>query len=192
MNISICRDGVEIGEWSEDEVKGFFAEGRLLATDYYWKEGMAEWAELSKMIKPPPPATSAAPSLNRSEPSVIKAEDAPQKLFDSLMQKGIGRLFYICIILPLVVCLNGAVSIIDSSFRYDRETGGTIEIIVALVAMGLYLFAVYLRLKNIGNSNTKLVVLTVLAAIPFLAIPISLFCLFCPPGYRISQEKDKP
>ena len=181
MNISICRDGVEIGEWSEEEIQTLLDEGKLLPTDYYWTQGMTEWQQIATSIKPPPPA--APPSTNKSAPSVIKAEDAPQKLFDSLMQKGIGRLFYICIILPLVVCLNGAVSIIDSSFRYDRETGGTIEIIVALVAMGLYLFAVYLRLKNIGNSNTKLVVLTVLAAIPFLAIPISLFCFFCPTGY---------
>jgi hypothetical protein len=55
MNVSISRDGVEIGEWAEEEVRSFFKEGRLVPTDFYWKEGMSEWKELGGFIKPPPP-----------------------------------------------------------------------------------------------------------------------------------------
>lgn len=56
MNISVSRGGAEIGEWSEEQVRSLYQEGKLLPTDHYWKEGMTEWAELSKMIKPPPPS----------------------------------------------------------------------------------------------------------------------------------------
>jgi hypothetical protein len=42
MNISISRDGVEIREWTEGEVREFYKEGRLIATDCYWKEGMSD------------------------------------------------------------------------------------------------------------------------------------------------------
>ncbi len=55
MNISISRDGVEIGEWTEEDVRALYAQGQLLATDFYWKEGMAEWKELGTLMKPPPP-----------------------------------------------------------------------------------------------------------------------------------------
>jgi hypothetical protein len=55
MKISISRDGVEIGEWTEEEVRVFYSEGRLAAKDHYWKEGMTEWAPLAGFIKPPPP-----------------------------------------------------------------------------------------------------------------------------------------
>jgi hypothetical protein len=55
VNISISRDGVEIGDWTEEEVRTFFNEGRLVGTDYYWREGMSEWCVLTTLIKPPPP-----------------------------------------------------------------------------------------------------------------------------------------
>src|ERR1035441_6403628 len=58
MNISISRNGVEIGEWTEEEVHSLYKEGQLLPTDYYWRVGMTEWAELSKMIKPTPAVVS--------------------------------------------------------------------------------------------------------------------------------------
>jgi GYF domain 2 len=63
MNISISRDGVEIGEWTEEKVHSLFKEGQLLPTDYYWRVGMTEWAELSKMIPPSPPAVVSRPVI---------------------------------------------------------------------------------------------------------------------------------
>jgi hypothetical protein len=55
MNISICRDGIELGEWTEEEVKAFYCEGRLVDADLYWMPGMNEWLELRKLIRPAPP-----------------------------------------------------------------------------------------------------------------------------------------
>jgi hypothetical protein len=35
MNVSISRNGVEIGEWTDDEVRTLYKEGKLVASDYY-------------------------------------------------------------------------------------------------------------------------------------------------------------
>lgn len=61
MNVSISRDGKELGEWPQEEVRSLYSKGKLLPTDHYWKEGMTEWAELSRMIKPPPPDVKTTP-----------------------------------------------------------------------------------------------------------------------------------
>ena len=53
MNIRISRDDVEIGEWLEEEIRTFYLQGRLVATDFYWKEGMETWAPLNELINPP-------------------------------------------------------------------------------------------------------------------------------------------
>ena len=74
MNVSISRNGTELGDWPEDQVRILVKNGTLLATDYYWKEGMTEWAELSKMIKPPPPAGKTQPIV--ISPSVASSQVA--------------------------------------------------------------------------------------------------------------------
>ena len=77
MNLSISRDGVEIGEWMDEDVRVLYSEGQLLPTDYYWTEGMAEWKELRTLIKPPPPQSAVVPfagnhKSRKSRPSVTK------------------------------------------------------------------------------------------------------------------------
>jgi hypothetical protein len=61
MNISIIRNGVEIGEWTEEEVREFYREGRLVDTDSYWREGMNEWTSLSRLIRPAPSFPTKSP-----------------------------------------------------------------------------------------------------------------------------------
>lgn len=72
--ISISRDGIEIGEWTETEVRGFYQEGRLVDTDCYWTEGMTQWTPLSRLIRPPPPFPSTSP---KEPASSVPAEDLP-------------------------------------------------------------------------------------------------------------------
>ncbi len=61
MKICIARGGIEIGEWTEDEVRAAYQEGRLVDSDHYWKPGMSEWDDLSAWVnaKPPPPKLDA-------------------------------------------------------------------------------------------------------------------------------------
>jgi hypothetical protein len=77
--ISVSRNGTELGEWSEDQIRNLYKEGQLLPTDHYWKEGMTEWAELSKMIKPPPPAAKIPVAVNSNPPKTqrINPENIP-------------------------------------------------------------------------------------------------------------------
>jgi len=51
MKLSVCRDGVEIGEWTEEEVQSLLADGQLVSSDYYWKEGMSEWSALGSLME---------------------------------------------------------------------------------------------------------------------------------------------
>jgi hypothetical protein len=78
MNLSISRNGVEIGEWTEEEVRSLYTEGKLLPTDYYWKEGMTEWAELYKMIKPTP-AVVSKPVVRTQVISVVENKFTQKK-----------------------------------------------------------------------------------------------------------------
>jgi hypothetical protein len=51
MTIHISREGETIGEWTEAEIREFYQEGELLSTDFYWKEGMTEWAALDRLLQ---------------------------------------------------------------------------------------------------------------------------------------------
>jgi len=68
VNISISRDGIEIGEWTEEEVRSFYKEGRLVDTDYFWRQGMTEWTPLSSLIRPAPPFPATSTLV--AEPNV--------------------------------------------------------------------------------------------------------------------------
>jgi hypothetical protein len=50
MKISICRDGVQIGEFEETSILPFHKADHLRDTDYYWMPGMTEWAPLPILI----------------------------------------------------------------------------------------------------------------------------------------------
>jgi hypothetical protein len=70
MNISVSRGGVEIGEWPEAEVLALYRGGHLVATDFYWMPGMAEWVELSTLVSTPPvPAIPAVTSVPVAAPT---------------------------------------------------------------------------------------------------------------------------
>ena len=53
MNIRISRDDVELGAWPEEEIRTYYLQGRLVATDLYWQEEASAWAPLKDFINPP-------------------------------------------------------------------------------------------------------------------------------------------
>ena len=65
MQISIARDGHEIGAWTEQEIRRLYRDGQLLPTDHYWREGMSQWEPLTGLCATPPPAPpqSAQPPI---------------------------------------------------------------------------------------------------------------------------------
>src|ERR1039458_9182309 len=77
MNISISRDGKKIGEWSEEDVRGFYQEGRLIDTDCFCREGMTEWTPLSHLIRPPPAFPATSPKVSVPNVSEVVHPVAP-------------------------------------------------------------------------------------------------------------------
>lgn len=75
MNVSVSRDGVEIGNWRPEDVRSLYGAGRLLPTDFYWREGMTSWEPLKGFIKPPPPA--AANSVQEVQKKATAKIDVP-------------------------------------------------------------------------------------------------------------------
>ena len=71
--LSIARDGQEIGEWTETQVRTFYQDGQLLGTDSYWHEGMAEWKPLRNLMKPSLPL----PAQVVEEPTPAPSEPPP-------------------------------------------------------------------------------------------------------------------
>jgi hypothetical protein len=47
--VKISRDGKEIGTYEAKEAVRLLVYGTLKETDFYWHEGMTEWAPLSKL-----------------------------------------------------------------------------------------------------------------------------------------------
>jgi hypothetical protein len=60
MNYTINRDGQEIGQYSEAEVRAHLASGTLLPTDLAWREGLSDWIPLAQIFSDAAPAAAPA------------------------------------------------------------------------------------------------------------------------------------
>ena len=52
MHYLIARDGQQLGQFSEEEVRSGLFEGRYLPTDVAWTEGMSDWQPLGELLGP--------------------------------------------------------------------------------------------------------------------------------------------
>jgi hypothetical protein len=50
MQYLLARDGKQIGQFSEEEIRSGLFEGRYLPTDVAWAEGMAQWEPLGELM----------------------------------------------------------------------------------------------------------------------------------------------
>src|SRR5436190_2138804 len=50
MQYLIARDGQQLGQFSEEEIRSGLFDGRYLATDVAWAEGMADWKTLGELM----------------------------------------------------------------------------------------------------------------------------------------------
>jgi hypothetical protein len=60
MTINVSRDGEEIGQWSESEIREFVREGKLLETDFYWERGYERMGAPQKSNSSSSPAAIAS------------------------------------------------------------------------------------------------------------------------------------
>lgn len=71
-HIHITQNGVQIGSFSETEVRSMAASGKLQQGDLYWTDGMESWRPLSEWFARPsnvPPPLYHGPAPTRMEDS---------------------------------------------------------------------------------------------------------------------------
>jgi hypothetical protein len=82
--IHIARNGQPLGVFSEDQMREEIRNGRIIATDLAWSEGMADWRPLGEMAAQwnlemplPPPVPSPNPGFSESVTSQMYDGNEP-------------------------------------------------------------------------------------------------------------------
>lgn len=91
MQYHVSRDGHQLGSVSETDLKKGLGDGRYLATDLVWRDGMAEWKPLGEVMglpaqpaSPSPAAAGATPArVGLRGPAAPVAPTAPAPRFGS-------------------------------------------------------------------------------------------------------------
>ena len=76
--VKISRDGKEIGTYEAKEAVRLLVYGTLKETDFYWHEGMTEWAPLVKFQASEARRQLAERALQQKQEEAIKAEQLAQ------------------------------------------------------------------------------------------------------------------
>jgi len=77
--VKISRDGKEIGTYEAKEAVRLLVYGTLKETDFYWHEGMTEWAPLSQLQASETRRELAERALQQKQEEAIKAEQLAQE-----------------------------------------------------------------------------------------------------------------
>ncbi len=72
--VKVSRDGKEIGTYPSDEVIKLRINGTLQETDFYWHEGMAEWAPLNQFLASEARRQLAEKQLQQKQEEARRAE----------------------------------------------------------------------------------------------------------------------
>jgi len=79
LQVKISRDGKEIGTYEAKEAVRLLVYGTLKETDFYWHEGMTEWAPLLKLQASEARRQLAERAEQLKEEEAIKAEQLAQE-----------------------------------------------------------------------------------------------------------------
>jgi len=79
LQVKVSRDGNEIGIYEAKEAVRLLVYGTLKETDFYWHEGMTEWAPLSKLQASEARRQLAERALRQKQEEAIKAEQLAQE-----------------------------------------------------------------------------------------------------------------
>ena len=74
IQVRISRDGNEIGSYPSDEVVRLRLNGTLKETDFYWHEGMTDWAPLTQFLNTEARRELAEETLKREQEDGKNAE----------------------------------------------------------------------------------------------------------------------
>jgi hypothetical protein len=112
MQVFISRNGEQIGDWTETEVRHFYEAGQLLPTDHYWREGMPEWQLLESLMAQPAPALSV-PLASPPAAKPVKRQKAAkqQKAVKRRKESSRSESSPLGIIVPLVLAVVASIAI---------------------------------------------------------------------------------
>jgi hypothetical protein len=79
LQVKISRDGKEIGTYEANEAVRLLVYGTLKETDFYWHEGMTEWAPLLKLQASEARRELAESAFRKKQEAAIKAEQLAQE-----------------------------------------------------------------------------------------------------------------
>jgi hypothetical protein len=178
MKISVAREGVEIGDWTEEEIRVFLQDGQLLPTDYYWREGMTEWKSLSGLVKPPLPGVSVA------EAPIIPLVKLPIT-HEAVKWPIINRLRFAGLFL---LTFGVAYALTAAGIFPASMQPSPIGIITILVLAAI----IFLRMINIGHSIKMAAVHTLLAFLPLIGLVVLGFCFLKPPSSVPDKSASQP
>lgn len=139
----IARDGQQLGVFAESEVQSGIDAGRILGSDLFWTEGMADWQPVSSRFAttqaltfPQPPSTIdfnpyAAPQANILSPAMVKQH--------SLASRGsrLGAAFLDGMIGLFVVGIPMAAGIATISGMNDANDSVPVASIICFVIAGI-------------------------------------------------------
>jgi hypothetical protein len=77
--VKISRDGKEIGTYEAKDAVRLLVYGTLKETDFYWHEGMTEWAPLLKLQASEARRQLAERAIQQKQEEAIKAEQLAQE-----------------------------------------------------------------------------------------------------------------
>ena len=119
MHYHVSRDGQQLGRISEAELKAGLFDGRYLATDLAWKEGMGQWTPLGELFGAPPvpvpvgrgsvAAPSAVPSASLRQAPSRQTSFGQVSFAGQAPKSGLALTSLIFGILSIVFCGLGGV-----------------------------------------------------------------------------------
>jgi hypothetical protein len=79
LQVKVSRDGIEIGCFDSQEAVRLLISGTLKETDFYWHEGMTDWAPLSRLQASEARRQLADRAVRQRQEEAIKAEQLAQE-----------------------------------------------------------------------------------------------------------------
>ena len=86
LQVRVSRDGKEFGTYTAQEAVRLLVYGTLKETDFYWHEGMTDWAPLSQFLAAEARRQLAERALHQRQEEERKAAELAKKRRDEAEQ----------------------------------------------------------------------------------------------------------
>jgi hypothetical protein len=142
--VKISRDGKEIATYEAKEAVRLLIYGTLKETDFYWHEGMTEWAPLSRLQASEARRQLAERALQQKQEEAIKAEQLAQEKDKAKEEEDRVVMEAVRVRLKNEKANSYRCHSCRNDFAYPKTQGGNLGCGIALIlGSGLVLFITY-------------------------------------------------